>query len=141
MIAIIFAYSISACMKKTSLILSSLCTLALVACGPGRTEQAELDKAAEEAEKAQRPEVQLPPPITESTTYRCRGGSVIYVDYLGEDEAAQIRIDDEVAVPVLLKPSEGSSVLSSEDGSISISRDGKDVNATLPGKGSLSCNS
>lgn len=127
-------------MKKTSLILTTICTLALVACGPGRTEQAEIDKAEAEAEKAERPAVELPPPITSSTIYRCRGGSVLYVDYFGENEFAQIRIDDKVAIPQRLSPTEGGA-FTSEDGSISLEGNGDKVNATLPGQGKLVCNS
>ena len=127
-------------MKKTSLIITSVCTLALVACGPGRTEQAELDKAAAEAEKAAKPVAELPPPITNSTVYRCRGGSVLYVDIFGENEAAQVRIDDKVSIPVRLSSTEGGP-FTSEDGSITLSGSGDKVTATLPGKGSLACNS
>jgi hypothetical protein len=104
-------------MKKTSLILTTICVLALAACGPGRTEQAEIDKAEAEAEKAERPAVELPPSITSSTIYRCRGGSVLYVDYFGENEFAQIRIDDKVAIPQRLSPTEGGA-FTSEDGSM-----------------------
>lgn len=128
-------------MKKTSLILSSICVLALAACGPGRTEQAEIAKKEAEAEKAERPVVELPPPITNSTVYRCRGGSVLYVDYLGENVAAQVRVDDEVAVPILVKPPEGGGPMVSEDGSITITGTGDKITAILPGKGSLTCNS
>ena len=127
-------------MKNTSLIITSICTLALVACGPGRTEQAEIDKAAAEAEKAAQPLAELPPPITKNTIYRCRGGSVIYVDVFGDNESAQIRIDDEVSVPVSLKAADGGS-FKSEDGSISISGVGDKITASLPSKGSLACNS
>ncbi len=127
-------------MKNTSLIITSICTLALVACGPGRTEQAELDKAAAEAEKAAKPVAELPPPITKNTIYRCRGGSVIYVDIFGDNESAQIRIDDEVSIPVRLASSENGS-FSSEDGNITLSGSGDKITATLPDKGSLACNS
>lgn len=128
-------------MKKTSLIISSICVLALAACGPGRTEQAEIDKEEAAIEKAERPAVELPPSITSSTVYRCRGGSVLYVDYLGENVAAQVRIDDEVSVPISLKPTEDGGSMVSEDGSIKLTGTGAKVTAELPGKGSLVCNS
>ncbi len=127
-------------MKNTSLIIASICTLALVACGPGRTEQAEIDKAAAEAEKAAKPVAELPPPITKSAIYRCRGGSVLYVDYLGENEAAQVRIDDKVSLPAMLKTEDGAQ-FTSEDGTITINGSGDKITATLPEKGSLACNS
>lgn len=128
-------------MKKTSLIISSVCVLALAACGPGRTEQAEIDQKAAEAEKAAQAPVELPPSITSSTVYRCRGGAVLYVDYLGDNVAAQVRIDDEVAVPVSLKPTEDGGSMVSEDGTIKLTGTGGKVTAELPGKGSLVCNS
>lgn len=127
-------------MKNTSLIIASICTLALVACGPGRTEQAEIDKAAAEAEKAAKPVAELPPPITKSAIYRCRGGSVLYVDIFGENESAQVRIDDKVSIPVRLTSTDGGP-FTSEDGSVSLSGSGDKITATLPEKGSLACNS
>jgi len=127
-------------MKNTSLIIASICTLALVACGPGRTEQAKIDKAAAEAEKAAKPVAELPPPITSSTVYRCRGGSVLYVDIFGENESAQVRIDDKVSIPVRLTSVDGGP-FTSEDGTVSLSGSGDKITATLPEKGSLACNS
>lgn len=128
-------------MKKTSLILSSICVLALAACGPGRTEQAELDKQEAEAEKASAPVAKLPPPITSNVSYRCKGGAVAYVDYMGENEAAQIRFDDKNAIPTIVERAEDApdGPMTSKDGTVTLTGTGSEISLTWPEKGTLSC--
>ncbi len=131
----------AAVMKKTSLIISSICVLALAACGPGRTEQAEIaKKEAEEAKAAQAP-VELPPSITSSTNYRCRGGAVAYVDYFGENVAAQIRLDDKNSLPVRVEPAEDApeDPMVSADGTVKLVGTGSEVSLTWPEKGTMVC--
>ena len=128
-------------MKKAPLILSSICMLALAACGPGRTEQAELDKEAEATEKAAQAPVELPPSITSSTNYRCKGGSIAYVDYFGENVSAQIRFEDKNTIPTHVAPTEDAPTgpMVSADGTVSLTGTGSEVSITWPEKGTLSC--
>ncbi len=128
-------------MKKTSLILSSICALAVVACGPSRTEQAENEIAEAQAEQAAAAPIELPPSITSSNTYRCKGGTALYIDYFGENVAAQIRVDDKNAIPTRVEPSEEAPTgpMVSADGSITLTGTGEEITIQLPEKGSLAC--
>jgi len=130
-----------AAMKRTSLLISSICVLTLAACGPGRTEQAKIAEEEAAAEKAAAAPVELPPSITSSINYRCKGGAVLYVDYFGENVAAQLRFDDKNAIPTRVTPAEDApeGPMQSADGATSLSGTGDQVSVTWPEKGTLSC--
>ena len=130
-----------AVMKKTHLLISSICVLAIAACGPGRTEQAEIAEEEKAAEKASRAPVELPPSITSSTVYRCKGGTILYVDYFGENVAAQIAVGEKSAIPTRVTPAEDApeGPMKSADGSVTLNGTGAAISVTLPELGTLSC--
>ena len=141
-------------MKKTLLILAPLSMLALAACNKTETPaegEAGTDTAAATAEP-----VAMPPAITASGTYRCADNTILYVDVLGANEAADIRVGDKAAAAVRVTaaapvapaadaaaPAEAAPAgpLKSADGESSLSGSGKQINVKLAGKGAQTCKS
>lgn len=141
-------------MKKTLLILAPLFMLALAACNKSETPaegEAGTDTATTTA-----PPIEMPPAITATGTYRCADSTVLYVDFLGENEAADIRVGDKTAIAVRVTapapeaPVAGAAPaaeaapagpLKSADGESSLSGSGKQINVKLAGKGAQTCKS
>lgn len=126
--------------------------LALAACNKSETPAtSEADTAATTAAP-----VELPPAITASGTYRCADNTILYVDFLGKNEAADIRVGDKsatavrVTAPVAEAPAAGvapaaeaapTGPMKSADGESSLSGEGKQINVKLAGKGAQTCKS
>ncbi len=127
--------------------------LALAACNssttPTTTENT-TDSAAVAAA-----EIEMPPAITATGTYRCADNSILYVDFLGQNEAADIRVGDKSAIAVRVTapkadapvagavptPAEPAAPLVSADGQSSLSGSGKQINVKLADKGAQTCKS
>jgi hypothetical protein len=141
-------------MKRSILLIAPLSMLALAACNKSETPTAEAEGEAAKAAEAAAP-VEMPPAITASGTYRCADNSVLYVDFLGANEAADIRVGDKTATairvsaekpeapadpaaPVEAKPA---GPLKSADGEAMLSGSGAQINVKLPGKGAQTCKS
>jgi hypothetical protein len=142
-------------MKKTLLILAPLSMLALAACNKTET-PAEGEAGTETATAAP---IAMPPAITASGTYRCADNTILYVDFLGANEAADIRVGDKAAAAVRVTaaapvapaadaaapadPAEAAPAgpLKSADGESSLSGSGKQINVKLAGKGAQTCKS
>lgn len=142
-------------MKKTLLILVPLSMLALAACNKTET-PAEGEAGTETATAAP---IAMPPAITASGTYRCADNTILYVDFLGANEAADIRVGDKAAAAVRVTaaapvapaadaaapaaPAEAAPAgpLKSADGESSLSGSGKQINVKLAGKGAQTCKS
>ena len=141
-------------MKKSFLILAPVAMLALAACNKSETpsedgtDTAGVDATAEP--------VELPPSITASAVYRCADNTILHVDFLGDNVAADIRVGDKTAAAVRVTapkadvPAEGAASdaaaaptgpMKSEDGEASLSGSGKQINVKLPGKGAQTCKS
>ncbi len=140
-------------MKKTLLILAPLSMLALAACNKSET-PAEGEAGADTAATAA--PIEMPPAITASGTYRCADNTILYVDFLGKNEAADIRVGDKAATavrvtaPVAEAPAAGAAPaaeatpagpLKSADGESSLSGSGAQINVKLAGKGAQTCKS
>lgn len=140
-------------MKKTLLILAPLSMLALAACNKTET-PAEGEAGADTAATAA--PIEMPPAITASGTYRCADNTILYVDFLGKNEAADIRVGDKAATavrvtaPVAEVPAAGAAPaieaapagpLKSADGESSLSGSGAQINVKLAGKGAQTCKS
>ncbi|MFC4293110.1 hypothetical protein ACFOWX_11855 [Sphingorhabdus arenilitoris] len=143
-------------MKKTLFLIAPVALLALAACNKtetpaeGETETATAEPAAP---------IEMPPPITASDTYRCADNTILYVDFLGENVAADIRIGDKTAsairvsqpkaevpaageassAPAAPEAEAAAGPLKSDDGEASLSGSGKQINVKLPGKGAQTC--
>ena len=141
-------------MKKSLLILTPVAMLALAACNKSETptedgtETAGVDATAEPME--------MPAAITASASYRCADNTILHVDFLGDNVAADIRVGDKtsaavrVSAPKAEVPAEGEASnaeaapagpMKSEDGEASLSGSGKQINVKLPGKGAQTCKS
>lgn len=145
-------------MKKSLLILAPLSMLALAACNKSETPAVDGTDTATATPAAP---VALPPSITASGTYRCGDNTILYVDFLGANEAADIRVGDKAAVAVRVEapkaemPAAGAAPapataepaekpagpMKSADGKSSLSGSGKQINVKLADKGAQTCKS
>ena len=143
-------------MKKTLLILAPLSMLALAACNKSET-PAEGEAGAEGAAAVTAAPVEMPPAITATGTYRCADNTILFVDFLGANEAADIRVGDKAATAVRVSaaapaaPVAGAAPatpapaavpagpLKSADGESSLSGSGNQINVKLAGKGAQTC--
>jgi hypothetical protein len=144
-------------MKKTLLLIAPLSMLALAACNKSET-PAESEAATETAAATAAP-VELPPSITASGTYRCADNTILYVDFLGQNEAADIRVGDKAATavrvtaPAAEAPAADAATtapaaeaaptgpMKSADGETSLSGSGAQINVKLADKGAQTCKS
>lgn len=143
-------------MKKNLLLIAPLSMLALAACNKSETPAG--DAATETAATTAAP-VELPPSITASGTYRCADNTILYVDFLGQNEAADIRVGDKAATavrvtaPAAEAPAADAATaaptaeasptgpMKSADGEASLSGSGDQINVKLAGKGAQTCKS
>jgi hypothetical protein len=149
----------SASMKKSIIILAPLSMLALAACNKSETPAAD-QAAGTDTAAATGAEVAMPPAITASGTYRCADNTILYVDFIGNNEAADIRVGDKAAAAVRVTapvaaapaaPAGGAAPapadaapagpMKSADGGNSLSGSGKQINVMLAGKGAQTCKS
>lgn len=141
-------------MKTPLLILAPLSMLALAACNQTETPaagEADATKAAAAVE-----EIEMPPAITASGTYRCADNTILYVDFLGANEAADIRVGDKAATAVrVTAPAAADAAapeaatpaaeaapagpLKSADGESTLAGSGKEIKVKLAGKGEQTC--
>lgn len=129
--------------------------LALAACNKSET-PAEGETGTETAVTTAAP-MEMPPAITASGTYRCADNTILFVDFLGANVAADIRVGDKAATavrvtaPVAEAPAADAAVapveaapagpMKSADGESSLSGSGQQINVKLAGKGAQTCKS
>jgi hypothetical protein len=140
-------------MKNKLLLIAPLSMLALAACNKPQTpEQGDADTSAATTAAP----VELPPAITATGTYRCADNTILYVDFLGDNIAADIRVGEKsatavrVTAPKAEAPATGTTAtaeaaptgpLKSADGETSLSGSGEQINVKLAGKGAQTCKS
>lgn len=125
-------------LKLTFIALPAL--FAVAACGSNEPEvvgSTQGDPMAEELNKAG--PVELPPMVKNSETYRCKDGSLVYVDFMSDDKTAMLRTDKAGASSKLSAAEAGQPFTA--EGGYSVSGTGEQVTIELPGKGSQSCKS
>lgn len=122
---------------KTTLPLIATALLALSACGSDEPEVVggRPDPMADQLNNAA--PVELPPMVKESHSYRCKDGSLLFVDYMSDDKTANVRTEKNGAPTVLKAPEVGQPY--SAEGGYALSGGGEAVSVTLPGKGEQSC--
>lgn len=108
--------------------------LVLTACGKPETVTAGNDDPDAATLNAAAP-VELPPMVTASRTYRCKDGSLVYVDFFSNNTAAY-KTKKEDAGERLTAPEAGKPYVAE---GYSISGDGPQVDIAAPGKPSQSC--
>ena len=108
--------------------------LTLSACQQETIVAGRKDDMAEELAKA--PKVVLPPSIKSTKSYRCKDGSLIYVDLFQGDKMANLRSADTGPATKLEAPEAGQPMVA-EGYSMTVS--GNSLTVTQPGKGSQTC--
>ncbi len=140
-------------MTKKHLLLAPLSMLALAACNSSNTPTTTENTTDSSAVAAA--QIEMPPAITATGTYRCADNTILYLDFLGQNEAADIRVGDKSAIAVRVTapkadvsdagatptPAEPVAPLVSADGKSSLSGSGKQINVKLADKGAQTCKS
>lgn len=124
---------------KTYLSLLTLpALLAVAACGSNEPEVVgggPVDPMADALNNAG--PVALPPMVKQSKTYRCKDGSLIYVDYMSDEKTVMLKTEKEGTATALIAPEAGKPFAA--EGGWSLSGSLEEVTVEMPGKGSLSC--
>ena len=120
---------------KQQIALVALATLSLLsACKKETIVAGRRDDMAEELAKA--PKVVLPPALKSSKTYRCKDGSLIYVDLFQGDKMANFRTTQGGAAVKLEAPEAGQAMVAE---GYSLTATANSVTVTQPGKASQAC--
>lgn len=85
-------------------------------------------------------DIQLPPSISSSKSYRCKDSSVVYIDWLSDDKSANFRTDKTGAPTLLTAAEAGKPMIGTGGYSLSGSATGSTITLERPGKSSQSCN-
>ncbi len=109
--------------------------LTLSACQQETIVAGRKDDMAEELAKA--PKVVLPPAIKSTKAYRCKDGSLAYVDLFQGDKMANLRKTENGATTKLEAAEAGQPMVAA--GGYSLTVAGDDVSITEPGKGTQLC--
>lgn len=125
-------------MHKTHILAVAItgAALALSACNtePEVVTINEFDPMADELAKAG--QVEPPPMISHSRTFRCRDNSLVYIDFYTNNTAA-VRTD-RGQPPVATLTAEGGNPPFTGDG-FSVSANAEEISLTAPGKGTQTC--
>jgi uncharacterized lipoprotein YajG len=82
--------------------------------------------------------VTLPAPIAATKTYRCKDNSVVQIDWLADNQTANLRVGEQVASTQLKAPAAGEPMVA--DGfSLTGTADASSVTLTRPGTGAEVC--
>lgn len=126
---------------KTTLPMIAVAALTMLsACGKSET-GTNGDGAQGSAANAQNAAelVELPPMVKQSKTYRCKDGSLIYVDYMTDDKVVMLRTHKEgIAIKLT---SEGDGAPFTAESGYSLTGPGSIITVEMPDKGSQSCKS
>ena len=124
-------------MKKTQLLAAATCAaiFTLAACNsePEVITVNKYDPMEEALKNA--PQVEAPPMMQASRTYRCRDNSLVFVDFY-TNNTAQVRTSRD-GTPTVLTAEGGNPPYTAPGFSVSANAD--NVTLTVPGKGSQSC--
>ena len=82
--------------------------------------------------------VELPPAIAHSGIYRCKDNSVVYIDWLADNQTANLRAE-KTGPATQLKSAVAGEPLVAEGYSLTGSATATSVSLTRPGKGAQSC--
>jgi hypothetical protein len=84
--------------------------------------------------------VALPPSISSSKIYRCADNKIVYVDWLSDNKAANIRTD-KAGAPTQVTAAEAGAAMTAPDGySLTGTASAKSVKIAIPGHPAQSCN-
>lgn len=81
--------------------------------------------------------VELPPAIAASKTYRCKDNSIVHIDWLADNQTANVRVGDGLATQVKA-PAAGEPMVA-EGYALKGDKDAGSVTLTRPGTGAELC--
>lgn len=125
-------------MKKIVLLSSLSALVALAACNndqPEVIDRGPQDPLGDQLTNAA--QVELPPSVKVSKTYRCKDGSLLFVDFMSDDKTAMVKTEKEGIAAKLVMTEPGKPYAA--EGGYSLTGNGDTVTAEMPGKGSQSC--
>jgi hypothetical protein len=82
--------------------------------------------------------VTLPAPITATKTYRCKDNSIVQIDWLADNQTANVRTGDQIASTQLKAPAAGEPMVA-EGYSLTGTATASSVTLTRPGTGAEVC--
>jgi hypothetical protein len=82
--------------------------------------------------------IQLPPAIEASKSYRCKDNTVVYIDWLNDKKTADIR-DAKSGAPTRLTAAEAGKAMTAAGYSLTGNSTASTITVERPGKGSQSC--
>jgi len=82
--------------------------------------------------------VELPAAIAATKTYRCKDNSVVQIDWLADNQTANLRVGDQVASTQLKAPAAGEPMVT-EGYELKGTADASSVTLTRPGTGAEVC--
>lgn len=123
-------------MKKTFALVALSSMLALAACNnePEVIDRGPPDPLGDQLNNAA--PVELPPSVKVSKSYRCKDGSLLFVDFMSDDKTVMVKTEKEGAATKLMMAEPGKPFTAE---GYSLTGNGDAVTAEVPGKGSQSC--
>lgn len=124
-------------MKLYIPLIAAASLITLSACGSSEPEVVggPADPMAEQLANAA--PIELPPSIKESHSYRCKDGSLVFIDFMSDDKTLNLRTEKTGAPTRLVAEAPGSAFTA--EGGFEVSGAGKAITATVPGKSAQSC--
>ena len=126
-------------MTRNPLLITVAAAAALAGCepetivaGPPGVDQTETNAAANA-------NVELPPSIAASKIYRCKDGSVVYIDWLSDQKSANVRTDKNGSPTQVVAPQPGQPMTAEGGYSVTGTATAASATVAVPGRGSQSC--
>ena len=132
-----FAPAKGAPMTRTALLLPLLAAAALAGCNKSHTIVAGPDVDSDNTAAATN--VELPPTIASSKSYRCGDNSIVYVDWLSDKKSANLRTT-QTGTPTHVTAAAEGQPMSGSGYTLEGAFGGSTVKVTEPGKAAQSCN-
>ena len=111
--------------------------LALAACNKSQPEVVDTNPDPMASQIANAAPVELPPAVTDSGIYRCKDNSVVYVDFLGDKTAANVRTKKD-GLATQVKATEAGKPMTGDNG-FSVDGSGKTIQIAVNGGAAQSC--
>ena len=124
-------------MKKIAPLTAAAALLVLSACNKPEPEIVDTNPDPMANQIANAEPIELPPAVTDSAIYRCKDNSIVYVDFLGDKTAANVRVE-KGAAPVQVKAAPEGGAMTGGNG-FSVSGSGKTVEIAVNGAAAQSC--
>ena len=121
-----------------NLLLIAAASVAMMACQKETIDPGAEKKEIAAANAAKAPKVVLPPSISATKIYRCKDNSVVHIDWLSDNQSANLRAG-EATVAVQLKAAAAGAAMTAEGYSLTGDAKAPTITLTRPGKDAQSC--